>query len=77
MQRELEEARMQHEVKLLNLQQENDRVRKEIKRRGDSLREFQNSLMQINHTHNFCRFEESMKEADIAKKEWPLRLDHC
>ena len=30
--------------------------------------------MQINHTHNFCRFEESMKEADIAKKEWPLRL---
>ena len=66
MQRELEEARMQHEVKLLNLQQENDRVRKEIKGRGDSLREFQNSLMQINHTHTFCRFEESMKEADIA-----------
>ena len=31
MQRELEEARMQYEVKLLNLQQENDRVRKEIK----------------------------------------------
>ena len=28
MQKELEEARMQHEVKLLNLQQENDWVRK-------------------------------------------------
>ena len=69
MQKELEEARMQHEVKLLNLQQENDRVRKEFEEKR-RLAERIPKLTEADQPRSyFSRFEESMKEADIAKKE--------
>ena len=63
-----------HKLHVENLQQENDRVRKEIEEKW-RLAEKIPKVTEADQPHTyFCRFEESMKEADIANKEWPLQL---